>query len=163
MGGIMFRRFSIFGVVGALVLVAAGGIASALGASDITAPETIVVIDTTTKTGFVNVGPQGHKPTPGDSFLFIDTLTDPTSGLKVGTVHGRCTFELGAWLECQAGAFIGTRGELLLAGLSPASQQPVPFDLPITGGTGEFDNVRGSAHLEPISNRKTKITLSLIP
>ncbi len=36
-------------------------------------------------------------------------------------------------------------------------------DFPLTGGTGDFDNVRGSAHVEFISETGARITLNLLP
>lgn len=41
--------------------------------------------------------------------------------------------------------------------------QPTAFDIPITGGTEGFDNVRGFVHIDPVSNNVSDDTLTLIP
>ncbi len=160
----MLRKLSIVGVAGALVAVAAGGVTMALAAGDITQPETIVVVDTTVKDGFVDVGKEGFSL--GDSFMFLDTLTEATTESEVGSARGQCTFNLRQWALCEAAFFIGERGEIFVAGAVRLTEEAASFDVPITGGTGEFENVRGSIHIEPVPGQEeevSKITLNLIP
>ena len=156
----MFRKLSIVGLVGVLVLVG-GGLTMAFAGNNITQPETLVLTETTLKTRAVDVGKPGFGP--GDVFLFVSSLTDPADGSKVGTVRGQCTVQIGQWATCQVGAFLVDRGEIFVSGVTQATQQPTAFDLAITGGTGEFDNVRGSVHIDPASNTKSEDTLTLIP
>jgi hypothetical protein len=156
----MLRKLSIAGLVVALVLVA-GGITTALASSNITQPETIVLDDKTVKDGYVDSGKPGSSI--GDSFLFVDSLTDPTDGSAMGKVRGQCTFELQRWALCEAAASITDRGEILVEGIVKFSDGPSTFDLAITGGTGEFDNVRGSLHIVDTANNRSTLTFTLIP
>jgi Allene oxide cyclase barrel like domain len=155
----MLKKLSIL-VVGALVLVG-GGITMAFASSNITQPETLVLNDETIKEGNVDVGKPGFGP--GDSFMFVDKLTDPADGSVVGKAHGSCTFELQQWAYCQAGAVITDRGQIVVDGFIKGSDGPSTFDLAVTGGTGEFDNVRGSLEVAETSNNKSTLTFTLIP
>jgi len=158
----MARKIALLGLAGVLVVISVGGISMALAAGDITEPETIVTVDTTVKEGFVDVGKKGFSH--GDSFLFVDRLTGETDGASVGTVRGQCTFNLRGWALCEAAIFIGDRGEVFVEGAVLFTEESTTFDVPITGGTGEFENVRGSIHIEPTDEEAVSLlTLDLIP
>jgi hypothetical protein len=157
-GGAMFRKLSIFGLAGVLVLVG-GGLATALAGNHITSPETLVLTETQTKTKFIDAGKPGYGP--GDVFLFVSSLTDKANGSKAGSVRGQCTQHIGHWQTCEAGAFLGDRGEIFVAGVIDTNQQS--FDIAITGGTGEFDNARGTVHIESVSDNVSTDTVNLIP
>ena len=154
----MFRKLSIFGLAGVLVLVGAG-LATALAGDNITSPETLVLTETQTKSKGVDVGKPGFGP--GDSFIFVSSLTDKADGSKAGSVRGQCTVQVGHWVLCEAGAFIGDRGEISVGGVVSSDSQS--FDIPITGGTGEFENARGTVHIEQVSDTVSTDTFSLIP
>jgi hypothetical protein len=156
----MFRKLSIVGLAGVLVLVG-GGLTMALAGNNITAPETLVFTEISLKSRFVDVGKPG--PGPGDSFLFVESLTDPADGSRVGTVRGECTLHIGHWQICQVGGFLDDRGEIFVSGVTQSTQQPMAIDLAITGGTGEFENVRGTVHVDPVSDTESETTLTLIP
>ncbi len=156
----MFRKVSIVGLAGVLVLVG-GGLTVALAGNNITSPETLVLTETSLKGRFVDVGKQGFGP--GDSFIFVDSLTDPADGSRVGTVRGQCTIQIGDWQNCQVGGFLNGRGEIFVSGVTKNTDQPMAIDLAITGGTGEFDNARGSVHVEPTSDTEQTTTLTIIP
>jgi hypothetical protein len=156
----MFRKLSIFGLAGVLVLVG-GGLATALAGNNITTPETLVLTETQFKDRFVDLGKPGFSP--GDVFMFVSSLTDPADDSKVGTVRGQCTQQIGQWLTCEAGVFLGDRGEIFVGGVIPATDETTSFDIPITGGTGEFDNVRGSVNIDQGMNNVSTDTLTLIP
>jgi hypothetical protein len=156
----MFRKLLIVGFAGVLVLVGSG-LTMAFAGNNITQPETLVLKETTLKNHFVNVGKSRFGP--GDSFLFVDSLTDPADGSRVGTVRGQCTVQIGHWQTCQVGGFLRGRGEIFVSGVTQATQQPTALDFAITGGTGEFANVRGTVHVVPVSNTEETTTLKLIP
>jgi hypothetical protein len=156
----MLRKLSIFGLAGVLVLVG-GGLTAALAGNNITTPETLVLTETNIKGKAVDVGKPGFGP--GDVFLFVSSLTDPADDSRVGTVRGQCTVQIGHWQLCEAGASLDGRGEIFVSGVIQNTNQPAAFDIPITGGTGEFDNVRGTVHIDPVSNSVSEDTLSLIP
>jgi hypothetical protein len=156
----MFRKLLIVGFAGVLVLVGSG-LTMAFAGNNITQPETLVLKETTLKNHFVDVGKPGFGT--GDSFLFVDSLTDPADGSRVGTVRGQCTVQIGHWQTCPVGGFLNGRGEIFVSGVTQSTQQPTPADFAITGGTGEFDNVRGTVHVEHVSNTEETTTLTLIP
>ena len=156
----MFRKLSILGLAGVLVLVG-GGLTMALAGNNITQPETLVLTETQLKGRAVDSGKPGFGP--GDSFLFVSSLTDPADDSRVGTVRGQCTVQVGHWQLCQAGAFLVDLGEIFVSGVVQGTDQPVAFDIPITGGTGEFENVRGSVHIDPVTDTVSEDTLTLIP
>ena len=156
----MFRKLLIVGFAGVLVVVGSG-LTMAFAGNNITQPETLVLNETTLKTRFVDVGKPGFGP--GDVFLFVSSLTDPADGSSVGTTHGQCTVQIGHWQMCQASGFLDDRGEIFVSGVIRATDQPAAVDLAITGGTGEFDNVRGSVHIDPVSETESEDTLTLIP
>lgn len=156
----MLRDLSTAAIAG-ILLVSAGGAAAAQATSEITQPETIVLIDKILKGHDVDLGKPG--PGPGDFFMFVDSLTDPTDGSSVGKVRGRCEFQLQRWFYCEAAAFIGDRGQILVEGFGQFTEELPTFDLAITGGTGEFDNVRGSLHIETLTPHRSRFTFDLIP
>jgi hypothetical protein len=156
----MFRKLSILGLAGVLVLVG-GGLTTAFAGNNITTPESLVLTETNLKGKAVDAGKPGFGP--GDVFLFVSSLTDPADDSRVGTVRGQCTVQIGHWQLCEVGAFLDGRGQIFVSGVIQNTNQPTAFDLPITGGTGEFDNVRGSVHIDPVSNNVSEDTLTLIP
>lgn len=62
------------------------------------------------------MGKQGGPPTPGDTFFFVDSLTDEADGTEVGTVRGHCTFQIAFWGTCEVGAFLTDRGQIYVEG-----------------------------------------------
>ena len=154
------KLLAVVGVACALGLVAGTFVANA--GADIAAPETITVLGTVTKDRYVDVGKKG--PTPGDTFMFVEQLTDESDDSVVGKSNISCTMHIGSWAICTGTFTINGRGEIVGQGLVPFGQDDVAsFDVPVTGGTGEFDNVRGEVHVEGISETEERHTLSLIP
>ena len=96
----MFRKLSILGLAGVLVLVG-GGLTMAFAGNNITTPETLVLTETQTKSKYVDAGKPGFGP--GDVFMFVSSLTDPADDSKVGTVRGQCTQQIGQWRTREAG------------------------------------------------------------
>ncbi len=155
----MLKRLGILASAIALLGSVAGGITIALASGDITAPETIVLSAHTTKEAAVDVGKKGFGP--GDQFLFQDALYDETGKTRMGSDQGHCTLAFRGWAICEVALFLTDRGEITGTGAVPATEEA--FDFPLTGGTGDFENVRGSAHVEPISEQEERITLNLLP
>ncbi len=157
-GTVMLRKVCWIGL--ALTLLgSAGGITAALASSDITQPETIVLTSMTVKQVGIDVGAKGFGP--GDQYVFQDTLYDETGATKVGADRGQCTQSFHAWTVCEVALSIAGRGEITSVGAFNQKEQAADF--PLIGGTGEFDNVRGSAHVEFTSEVESTITLNLLP
>jgi hypothetical protein len=149
-------------LVGAVCLLGlVGGTLVANAGADITVPETITVLGTTVRDRYVDVG----KPrfSSGDVFVFVERLTDESDDSLVGTSRIQCTAHIGPWAICIGTFSITGRGEVVGEGLVPFGEDVAPFDVPITGGTGDFANVRGEVHVEPISGSEERLTFNLIP
>ena len=154
------RLVSVVGGVCLLALVGGTVIANA-GGANITAAETITVLGTTTKDRYVDVGKPGFSP--GDVLVFVERLNDEADDSVVGKGRIQCTVHVGDWAIC-VGTFDFTgRGEIVGEGLVPFGGDEVPFDVPVTGGTGDFTNVRGEVHIEPVSDGVERESFELIP
>ena len=143
--------------VGLLGLI--GGAVAASAGTDITAPETIKTVGTALKDKFVDVGKQG--PSVGDTFA---TTLDIKSqaGVDLGTERTQCTLGTGRVAICTGAFDITGRGEIVGTGAVNLGSDLSDFDVPITGGTGEFANVRGVAHIHITETGETD-TLELLP
>lgn len=143
--------------VGLLGLI--GGAVAASAGTDITAPETITTVGTVLKDKFVDVGKQG--PSVGDTFA---TTLDIKSqaGVDLGTERTQCTLGTGRVAICTGAFDITGRGEIVGTGAVNLGSDLSDFDVPITGGTGEFANVRGVAHIHITETGETD-TLELLP
>jgi hypothetical protein len=148
--------------VSALLLAAVSGLAVAQAATDITAPETIVLISHNVKEADVNVGDKAFGP--GDSFMYLAKSFDETDQTQLGSSHVQCTIQPGKGWELCTGAFIiDGRGQIVGQGVVRFTQETTSLDVPITGGTGDFANVRGYVHVDFIDETTEKDTLNLLP
>ncbi len=68
----------------------------------------------------------------------------------------------GRWAICTGAFDITGRGEIVGTGMVNFGTESPDFDVPITGGTGDFANVRGVAHVHLTENGETD-TLELLP
>ena len=80
----------------------------------------------------------------------------------MGKTRTECTIQIGSWAICTGTVDITGRGQIVGEGMVPLADVET-FDFPITGGTGEFNNVRGEMHVEPISDTEERLTFDLIP
>jgi hypothetical protein len=143
--------------VGLLGLI--GGTVAASASTAIPSPETITTVGTTVKDKFVDVGKKG--PSVGDTFA---TTVDIKSqaGVDLGTERTQCTLGAGRWAICTGAFDITGLGEIVGTGMVNFGTESPDFDVPITGGTGDFANVRGVAHIHLTENGETD-TLELLP
>ena len=157
----MRRRVGYIALSAALLAVV-GGLAVAQAATDITVPETIVLISHTVKEANVNVGDNSFGP--GDSFMFVTKSFDETDQTQLGGSHVQCTIQPGKGWQFCTGAFIITgRGQIVGEGAVQFTEATTSLDVPITGGTGDFENVRGYVHVDFIDETTEKDTLYLLP
>lgn len=148
-------------VVVACVLGMVGGAVVAHAGAGITSPETLNLHGTFTKQRYVDVGKSGVGP--GDTVLIVEQLSDVADDSVVGKVRIECTYHIGEWGICTGTFDITGRGEIVGTGMVPFGED-VSFDVPITGGTGEFSNVRGEDHIETVPGEDAELhTLSLLP
>ncbi|HET7235826.1 MAG TPA: hypothetical protein VFK59_05275 [Actinomycetota bacterium] len=143
----------LLGVIGGAVVANAG--------SGIPSPETFTLVGIGERLYLDDQGKPGVSP--GDAILFTLPLTDET-GATVGKNRGQCTIHAGRWEICTYVWDIVGRGEIVAGGTYPphAGLDTPPFDFAVTGGTGEFSNVRGTVHVE-VLDAAERFTFSLIP
>jgi hypothetical protein len=132
-------------VVPALLVVA--GTLSLTGEA-ITGPATIRITTEELRSAGVDVGRRGRSP--GDmevvsALLYNRRITQKT----IGKTELVCTFTFGPSRMCQ-GTFFMPRGRLVVAG---SLRNREIYHLAITGGTGLYDNARGSLTVTRIQKK----------
>jgi hypothetical protein len=146
-------------VAAACLLGLIGGTVVASAGTAIPSPETITTVGTEVKDKSVDVGKQG--PSVGDTF--VSTLDIKSqAGVDLGTERTQCTLGTGQWAICTGAFDITGRGEIVGTGMVNFGTESPDFDVPITGGTDDFANVRGVAHIHLTENGETD-TLELLP
>jgi hypothetical protein len=154
----MTRKLEIAGVVvlGALAF----GLAVASATSGIAAPTTITVFEHSTTDKVIDVG--RHGDSTGDILTFHNKLYDETDTTTVGKLQGQCVREsprAGTW-ECWWTMSLDD-GQVTVEGPFSDTSDTV---FAVTGGTGIYENVRGSMQVEAINGgAEYKQTFSLIP
>jgi len=123
--------------------------------------ETIRLVSQPERERFVDVGRSGFSP--GDSFVFLDSLMNETKSLQVGTLLGHCTIHFEGRGVCEATLRLRDRGQITATGALNLSEQSRGGTVAITGGTGDFQNVRGQAQVRFLDEDAELITLELIP
>ena len=136
-----------------------GGTVVANAGTAITSPETITTVGTAVKDKFVDVGKKGASV--GDTFATTLDI-ESQAGVDLGTERTQCTLGAGRWAICTGTFDITGRGEIVGTGAVNLGTESPDFDVPITGGTGDFANVRGVAHVHLTENGETD-TLELLP
>jgi hypothetical protein len=151
------RIVAVVAAAGLLGLI--GGTVVASAGTSITAPETITTVGTTVKGKFVDVGKKG--PSVGDTFA--DTIDIKSqAGVDLGTERTQCVLGVNQWAFCTGTFDITGRGEIVGTGAVNLGSESPDFDVPITGGTGDFANVRGAAHIHITETGETD-PLELLP
>jgi hypothetical protein len=151
------------GLVTSMVLIA--GVAAAALASGarepITSPQTLSFIMVTTSTGSIDADPPGTST--GDQQTSNNLLMK--GGVKKGRLGANCSLTLPqmicwAVIRLQPGQ-ITIAGQLRKSVLMGSSGAPIR--IAITGGTGAYQHVHGTAVIEQAGSGKQRITLSLTP
>src|SRR5215471_12294385 len=118
--------------------------------------ETLVVIQSPPRQQYVDLGAPG--PSPGDLLVFASTLASQ-AGTPIGDLHIACTQNFDQVAVCEGIFNLFRRGKLSVDA-SPVF--PNPTVGMVTGGTGEFQDVRGEASIDPQPDGTTKITFHLL-
>ena len=102
----------------------------------------------------------------GDQFVFADDLFRLDKGRPTGEDGGSCTVVRAdqaaqtSTVNCVA-TFSFPRGQVTVQGLVTFTAQERPFTVAVTGGTGRYQGVGGEAHIQPLSETETRVTLKL--
>lgn len=115
-----------------------------------------------TQASFIQQNP--NAVTQGDRNVFAEDLFDE-QGNKVGNDSGECTLTRtadGGEANCNVTLQLA-KGQITTSGLIRGflGNGPFAFDQAVTGGTGEFDKVRGMLHGEAVSPTDTQLTIDL--
>jgi hypothetical protein len=148
----------IVGVVGA-------GFTSAVAANNIVAEETIVVGEHTNKFKIIDLAGQPDDFKVGDRYMFRSELTDEADAV-VGHVNTECVVDFAKRDTCSVVYELAPRGTIVADGQVPVSQLGPggTWTYSILGGTGEFENVRGSVAVEVVGDGPdTEHLLHLLP
>jgi hypothetical protein len=104
-----------------------------------TGKATIRITDRVLATTRIDVGPRGVSP--GDQEIVRSRLLERGTGKTIGRSELACTFvDSGRSRVCR-GTYILPKGDLVVGGSILYRQF---YDLAVTGGTGLYDNARGT-------------------
>ena len=155
--------------LGALAAVCAAAVVATGTGSAITTPRVIRVLEV----GSVDVNLDSQsEPRSGDRFYFANLLyswAGSKRGKRIGRDEGLCTFTVVDFSHGRASAFC--TAQFFLPGGSLATQAflrfeegPTAFDVPVTGGTGAYENAAGSIHIRDLGDSgNSALTFHLSP
>jgi hypothetical protein len=136
---------------------------------DITTAQTFTVVASATNFKMVNV--DGKDIGPGD--YLVERWALRRSGAPAGRLNDQCTINFNQTPAnptalCLFAFTFSGKGEITAHGsvvFAPAPEgfRPVPFDLPVTGGTGSYQNARGQIHAQFQDVGDASFTFHLIP
>ena len=170
----MIRKLGILGTSVALLAIAIFGVTFAgANSSKIAAEETLTLTTKQTNGQLSDIGPRGLSA--GDVFSYRSALYE--HGQKIGVENGNCGphFPISAhhlrFLCSAVSSDIFGRGQILSAGTFTldvtagalrhgkktfaSAVQDSDITFAITGGTGQFQNVRGEIHASSTSNKES--------
>jgi hypothetical protein len=133
-------------VLAAAIGLVGAGLTSAFAAAQIAEEQTIVLSEHTVK-GRATLDLVGNPDAynAGDRYIFRSILRDADE-LQVGQMFVDCTVQFAKRDACSHVYDLEGRGTITALGMIPVSQLQLggTWQLAITGGTGEFENVGGS-------------------
>jgi hypothetical protein len=140
-------------LIGAALLAGMGSAAyGGLDSAAATGPEFIRISDRQFAYSRVDNGPRGRSP--GDQEIIFDKLFNRRITPKpIGSARFLCTFTTGRTRTCIA-TFDLPKGEVVATGTVRYRQF---YDLAITGGTGLYDNARGTLTIIRTTDRPRPI------
>jgi hypothetical protein len=155
-----------FGIYAAAVAIVALGVlafGSAVAAAHGKGHDTLRLVATSNQQEFLDLGTPG--PSLGDEFIFSEVLS--RHGRDVGTSGGVCTITevvppyTVVTLHCVATLSL-RKGQITLQGLveMQGEDDPGPFTVAITGGTGAFRGAGGEAVIRDVSETMSIYKLS---
>jgi hypothetical protein len=168
----MRTKLSIAVVVAALLAVAGVTLASAAsgGSPNDHAGRVIKLFSVLDQEAILNLDKSdGTAPTVGDQDVFSDKISDRQGGPPIGTDGGVCSI---VNVDAQAGSAVAhcaatlslPGGQIAGQGLvtvAAGNALPEPFDLPITGGTGDYEGAGGHLTVQETSEKEAILTVHL--
>jgi hypothetical protein len=158
------RRFVIV-MWAALVGILAAGLTTAFAGTGIVQEEVVVFGEHTLRGRNLDLVGEADDFRPGDRYIFRSELTD-AQDVVAGHLFVDCSVHFAKKDLCSQVYEIASRGTVTAEGLIPVSQLEVggTWVFAVTGGTGEFENVRGTATVEIVDDTgDSQHTLHLLP
>ena len=154
-------RSKLMAILAATAALGAGAMAAVAGPASANGKgEALAFRDITTASTLVDVNHNG-VPDPGDYFVFHEEATSHRSVVEYNDSH--CLVGFADQYLCHVVVVVSGRGQVVVDGsvAAPGGAFPNDFDLAITGGTGEFSNAGGHAHVHHVSDTVSEDTLFL--
>jgi hypothetical protein len=148
-----------------MVGILAAGLTTAFAGTRIVQEETVVFGEHTLRGRNIDLVGRANDFRPGDRYIFRSELTDAQDAVA-GHLFVDCSVQFAKQDSCSQIYEIPARGTVTVEGLIPVSQLKVggTWVLAITGGTGEFENVRGSVTVVIVDDRgNSEHSLHLLP
>ena len=122
---------------------------------------TLTFVDETTAATLVDFNKNG-APDPGDTFVFHEQYV--TAEIMVEYNDSTCTVGFEDNYLCHVVVVVVGRGQVVVDGsvMAPGGVFPVDFDLPVTGGSGDFATARGYARVHHVSDTVSRDTIVLL-
>jgi hypothetical protein len=121
-----------------------------LGSAAATGPAKITITNRQVNVARVDVGKRGKSP--GDLEIIRQRLFD-RSGKVIGRAELMCTFIDGRRSRICRGTYFMPRGRLVVGGSLSFRQF---YELAVTGGTGLYDNARGTVTVTRMARRPVR-------
>jgi hypothetical protein len=140
-----------FILLGAVAGAAAMAIATSSGADAGTGPAQIKITNTLVQSAFVNVGSAARGP--GDQEIYAGRLYNRRITTKpIGRSEQQCTYSFSGVRNCR-GTFTLPKGKLMVGGTLRYTEL---YQLAVLGGTGLYDNARGTVTVTRLGRRPTR-------
>jgi hypothetical protein len=156
-----------------LPVAAAAAVLAVAGSSGSAAPQTsnsprvtsFSVLEKETSFHIVDNPPAARREfdlSPGDLIIFTDDFFE--GARKVGADNGLCIVTSRTVVECHGSVRFRKKGSIELQGAVPVARfEPgTSFTTAITGGTGAYRNVQGTARVSHLSETTDRITFRAI-
>ena len=152
-------------VLAAVIGLVGAGLSTAFAAAQIAQEETLVLAEHSVNGRNVDLVGKPDAFNAGDRYLFRSVLRDDQD-VRVGQLFVGCLVQFAKEDSCSHVYELDQRGTITALGMIPVSQLKLggTWQLAITGGTGEFENVGGAATVVIVDNRgNSQHSLHLLP
>jgi hypothetical protein len=153
-------------VLTAVIGLVGAGLSSALAATRIAQEETLVLAEhSVSSRATLDLVGKPDVFNPGDRYVFRSILRDDQE-VRVGQMFVDCTVQFVKQDACSHVYDLNERGTITALGMVPVSQLKLggTWQLAITGGTGEFENVGGTATVVIVDDTgNSQHSLHLLP
>jgi len=152
-------------VLAAVIGLVGAGLSTAFAATQIAQEETLVLAEHSVNGRTVDLVGKPDAFNPGDRYLFRSVLRDDQD-VRVGQLFVDCVVQFAKQDACSHVYKLDQRGTITALGMIPVSQLKLggTWQLAITGGTGEFENVGGAATVVIVDDTgNSQHSLHLLP